>query len=276
MDALAQPMLQRAIYDSDAEIDIGDAFYQGFVGGTVGTLAGGLEVISEQDLSDGFLSGFWGEDYTEYRKYASVLQELAPHSFDEFLEIKEDPIKWSDLQSDYQILDMYKIDSGKLSCTDVLHLDNVVFSEKSNNFNSAYKRSGNIAGAFLDDDTETMYYAHSRISDKITGYKGQSKLIPLKNQLRFNYIDVPNGDGTMRTDTWHDTEAKLFEYFADLYEINPYTSITMISQRGICNSCRGVMEQFQALHPDVQINLISNKSVTGNTWSKLKRRDRDG
>ena len=108
-------------------INLGDAFYQGFVGGTVGTLAGGLEVISEQDLSDGFLSGFWGEDYTEYRKYASVLQELAPHSFDEFLEIKEDPIKWSDLQSDYQILDMYKIDSGKLSCTEVLHLDNVVF-----------------------------------------------------------------------------------------------------------------------------------------------------
>ena len=118
--ALVQPLLQKAIYDPDAEFDLNDAFYQGFVGGTVGGLAGGADAISELDLSDGFLSGFFApeiaelqnssnqyfsddtvpsasiesssqKDYTEFDKYTSVLQELAPSSLDEFLDIKNDP-----------------------------------------------------------------------------------------------------------------------------------------------------------------------------------------
>ena len=66
--------------------------------------------------------------------------------------------------------------------------------------------------------------------------------------------------------TWFDTEAKLFEYFADLYEMKPFKSITMLSERGMCKSCQGVMEQFQKQFPDVTINVVSNKKIEGNVW----------
>lgn len=193
LQALAQPVVQRLTYDPDAQFDLGDAFYQGFVGGTLGGVAQGL---------DAFLSGFYSKeiengeinvpennslekeetpyyfdekdlsfplddglkaDYTEFEEFSSVLEELAPSSFDEFLEIKHDPQKWDDLQQQYKILDMYKIDSGYLSKTEIFQLDDVVFHEKRNNFISDYKKSGNIAGAFLNGNNSTMYYAHSSL-----------------------------------------------------------------------------------------------------------------
>ena len=88
MEALAQPMLQRAIYDPDAEIDIGDAFYQGLVGGTVGGLAGGADVMNELDFSDGFLFGFSGEEVTQD---PALLHEnlLQAKAYSE-----HDPISW--------------------------------------------------------------------------------------------------------------------------------------------------------------------------------------
>ena len=161
---------------------------------------------------------------------------------------------------------MYKIDSGHLSSTEILDLDSTVYNEKRGNFNSAYKRSGNIAGAFLDGDMQTMYYAHSSLDKKTALYKGVGNLVLLKDHPRFSYINVPKYDGTIRINTWNDTEAKLFEYFADLYEIKPFKSITMLSERGMCDSCRGVMKQFQEQFPDVTINVISNKQVQGNVW----------
>ena len=117
-----------------------------------------------------------------------------------------------------------------------------------------------------------MYYAHSMMSDSLKGYKGSSELALLKDKRRFSYIDVLTDTGTMRSGTWHDTEAKLFEYFADLYETKPFKTITMLSERGMCDSCKGVMEQFQALHPDVTINVVSNKKVEGNVWKYRRRK----
>lgn len=35
---------------------------------------------------------------------------------------------------------------------------------------------------------------------------------------------------------------------------------------GMCDSCHGVMEQFQELFPDVEINVVSNKRVEGAVW----------
>ena len=194
------------------------------------------------------------------------MEELAPSSYEDFLEVKNDSEKWSELQKQYKILDMYKIDSGYLSKTEIYQLDDVVFHEKRNNFISDYKKSGNIAGTFWDDNNSTMYYAHSAISKGSKGYKGNAELIPIKDHLRFSYIDVIKSDGTIRTNTWLDTEAKLFEYFADLYEIKPFHSITMLSERGMCDSCKGVMMQFKSLYPDVTVYAVSNKNVEGNVW----------
>ena len=108
--------------------------------------------------------------------------------------------------------------------------------EKGLQFTSKYKRSGNIAGAYIDDDFDNMY------------------------------------DGTMREETYNDTEAKLFEFFADLYETNPFKKICMLSERGMCGSCKGVMQQFKELYPDVEVNVISNKRVEGNVWKERMRK----
>ena len=62
--ALAQPILQRSIYDPDAEIDLSDAFYQGFVGAAVGGVADGVDTVISSAADAAFLSGFLGEDVT--------------------------------------------------------------------------------------------------------------------------------------------------------------------------------------------------------------------
>ena len=40
----------------------------------------------------------------------------------------------------------------------------------------------------------------------------------------------------------------------------------MISERGMCDSCKGIMEQFKEIYPDVEVNIISNKKVNSNVW----------
>ena len=119
-----------------------------------------------------------------------------------------------------------------------------------------------------------MYYAHSAISkvEDSRGYKGTGKLVLLKEARRFKYIYVPKMDGTIRKETYNDTEAKLFEFFADLYEASPFKKICMLSERGMCDSCKGVMQQFKELYPDVEVNVISNKKVEGNVWKERMRK----
>ena len=212
-------------------------------------------------------------DKAQFSRYKDVLGELAPNSFADFRQLKyNDPDGWATAKAQYRTLNSYKVDAGDISRTDILQLDNAVITEKRSNFTSAFKNSGNIAGAYLDGDNTTMYYAHSMMSDSLKGYKGGSELALLKDKRRFSYIDVLTDTGTMRSGTWHDTEAKLFEYFADLYETKPFKTITMLSERGMCDSCKGVMEQFQALHQDVTINVVSNKKVEANVWKYRRRK----
>lgn len=205
----------------------------------------------------------------QFERYSAVLKENAPDSLDKFLKIKyNDPEKWKTLKSQYRLVNQYKIDSGNLSTDEILRFDKKVIYEKRLQFTSKYKRSGNVAGAYIDDDFDNMYYAHSQIDEGTKGYKGTNKLVELKTNRRFEYIDVLKTDGTVRRGTFRDTEAKLFEYFADLYEEKPFKKICMLSERGMCDSCKGVMRQFQELHPDVEINVVSNKTVEGDVWKR--------
>ena len=88
----------------------------------------------------------------------------------------------------------------------------------------------------------------------------------MRTKRIFQYIDVKKVDGSIRTGTFYDTEAKLFEEFAAMYADKPFRSVTMISERGMCESCKGVMMQFAAQFPDVSVRAVSNKSMEGNVW----------
>ena len=41
----------------------------------------------------------------------------------------------------------------------------------------------------------------------------------------------------------------------------------MLSERGMCDSCLGVMEQFKSKY-GVKVNAVSNKKVEGNVWKR--------
>lgn len=212
------------------------------------------------------------KDIAQFSRYQNVLKELAPGNIEEFLEIKyNESIKYKDLKRKYRIANQYKIDSGNLTVSEILKMDFDLVKDKRNRFNSKYKRSGNIAGAVVDGDNK-YYIAHSQISDAgHNAYKGDNILVGEKEPLHYEYIDVPKKDGTMRTETYHDTEAKLFEYLADLYQQKPFKRIDMLSERGMCDSCKGVMEQFRKEHPGVEINVVSNKRVEGDVWKRRLR-----
>lgn len=211
-------------------------------------------------------------DREQFSRYKATLKELFPSKFENFQKIKYgDPELWKSLKAKYRIVNQYKIDSGDLGVEEILRLDDVVITEKRTMFTSKFKKSGNIAGAYIDGDKSNMYFAHSRLSDSTKGYKGKSNLVLLKDKRRFSYIDVIDKDNSIRGETYQDTEAKLFEYFADLYEKKPFKSITMLSERGMCDSCKGVMKQFSKQYPKVQINVISNKKITSDVWKHRKR-----
>ncbi len=213
-------------------------------------------------------------DKVQFKRYQSTLRELSPDTFDDFQNIKySNPEKWKTLKYQYRTLNQYKMDSGSISAQDILDLDDKIISEKRNNFTSKYKKSGNIAGAYLDGISDDLFLAHSKIdtAKEVTKYKGKSKFVTLKEQRLFKYVDVTSSNGSIRTNTYVDTEAKLFEAFADMYEEKPFKSITMLSERGMCDSCKGVMAQFKEKYPNVIINVVSNKKTEGNVWKNRRR-----
>ncbi len=215
-------------------------------------------------------------DAEQYERYKSVLKDISPNSFEKFKDIKyNDSKQWGTLKHQYRIVNQYKVDSGDVSVQKILDMDEKIIKEKRNNFPSAFKKSGNIAGAYIDNE-ETLYIAHSQIDDVgskgLKNYKGNSQVVLLNPNRNFEYIDVVNPDGSIRGGTYHDTEAKLFEEFHLLLQTKNISEITMLSERGMCESCVGVMEQFKKAHPNVKVNVVSNKKVNANVWKYRLRK----
>ncbi len=207
-------------------------------------------------------------DKALYEEYKGVLRELSPESLEEFINIKyNNSAEWEQLESQYKTLNMYKIDSGDLSAQEILDLDRIILTEKRINFTSAYKKRGNIAGAYIGKDKDNIILAHSKIntSEQMSKYKGEGTIVGLTDNRQFSYINVVKENGKIRNQTYCDTEAKLFEWLAKQYEKTPFDEITMLSERGMCDSCLGVLKQFEEQY-GVRVNAVSNKKVEGNVW----------
>ena len=209
---------------------------------------------------------------SDFESFHSVMQDAGPQSEEEFRAAYNNPESRKKLEKDYCVIESIKTDAGHVSKRDVLELDNKVFTEKMEGFKGKLKRSGNIAGAYLDGDMSTMYYAHSHLSISDYGYDGTGTLIKRKEKPYFNYIDVKKSDGTIRSNTDEDTEAKLIEYLEELYTEKPFHSVTMYSERGMCPSCKYVLKQFMQKHPDVEMNVISNKLGEGDVWKNQRKK----
>lgn len=116
-----------------------------------------------------------------------------------------------------------------------------------------------------------MYIARSALSENRKGYKGEHYFVLKKEHPRYQYIDVMKSNGKKRGNTDYDIEAKLFEFFADHCEDKNIKAITMLSERGMCDSCKGVMEQFKQEYPNIEVNVISNKQVEGGVWKSRRK-----
>lgn len=217
-------------------------------------------------------------DREQFRRYNEVLKGIAPDNLQDFYEMKyATPDVWKDLQKKYRIVNQYKIDSGHLTPKQILEFDRRVITEKRTQFASDYRVSGNVAAVQIGKNKDKMLIAHSAIhtSDKFSKYRGKWQIVGLSEKRQFEYIPVPvtigKKAGQMRTTTFLDTEAKLFEQLAKMYEEHPFEEITMLSERGMCDSCKGVMRQFVEKY-GVKVNAVSNKKVEGAVWGKRMRK----
>lgn len=216
-------------------------------------------------------------DLEQFNRYSRALKELSPKSLDDFREIKYNNIKdWDTLKSQYRTVNQYKIDSGEFTAQQILDLDYNVLFEKRNNFTGNLRNSGNIAGAYINNKSDDLFLAHSQIdvsSDNgLVEYQGTNNIVLLSNKLKFNYKPVTSFNGELRINTHLDTEAKLFEYFSYGASTGDIKTITMLSERGMCDSCKSVMQQFIEKYPSVQVNVVSNKKVSGNVWKHRWRK----
>lgn len=60
---------------------------------------------------------------------------------------------------------------------------------------------------------------------------------------------LASNDAWIRKNTYEDTEAKLFESLKKMWYNGKNKTINILSERGMCDSCKSVAEQFIKKHP---------------------------
>lgn len=178
---------------------------------------------------------------------------------------------------------MYKTDFGSMTPMQIYELDQKALHEKRSNFTSDYKKSGNFAIMKYNGE---YYYAHSLANsdngvetEAYRKYKGDKSHLATtsedeikRNFSTFNVVQEtgrkPEASftGELRKETYLDTEAKLLETLENSLYNDNCKVINMLSERGMCDSCKNVAEQFMTLHPEAKVNIVSNISNTGNPW----------
>ena len=224
-------------------------------------------------------------DYNQFQKYSNVLGKNAPKTLEEFTDIKyNDNNKWNELKYQYRTINRYDI-VGDVSVDEILALDKVAYYNKRTSFDisdlhgenrhivNRMRTGGNSASMNFDGVT---YYSHSRVGSENTleynSYIGKEPLIGLSEQRKFTVKDL--GDGIPRE---YDTESKFLEFVAKQKKTTDKFTVTILSEKHICESCQGVVEQFRKMFPNAIVNVVSGKenyngSVKGlKTWLYRKK-----
>lgn len=193
-------------------------------------------------------------DSNQYKRYKEVLKEDAG-SLADFRQMKyNDPEKWDELQHRYSVVRLYDVDSGEMSPSKIYELDQKAFQTKTELFTGTAKRKGNIAVMEFDGVTK---FGNSQLDEEgdsaYTNFKGDKTTLVLQTKSpKFKTTVVGNHD------RFGDSEAKLFEYAASAAGDGKEHTLNLLSERCMCESCRGVMQQFKKKYPNVQVNAVSN------------------
>ena len=208
-----------------------------------------------------------------------LLGENAPATFEEFQAIKtSDPAAWKEMNDKFEVWNMYEID-GDASVQTVLDLDRQAWKNKQTAFDKtgftgsrlrtikSMKDSGNAAAMQFDGK---LFFAHSRANCStnfiVQSYHGDIPLILVPEHPRFSVLDL--GDGIPRQ---CDTEAKFLEFVAAHKKPTDRFSVTILSEKHICESCQNVVAQFKRQFPYATVTIISGKS-SKSKWKTLNFR----
>ncbi len=228
-------------------------------------------------------------DREQFEAYKSVIGDVVPDNFEEFQKLKhDDPEAWERLRYQYRTVNRYEV-NGKISTDKIVELDNAAWYTKQTGFDYStltgydrkkvknLSRSGNAAVMELDG---SIYFSHSHAEDGndiySKYYTGKYPLIGLQNHQQFKVLDL--GDGIPRK---ADTEAKFLEFVATQKKAEDEFKVTILSEKHICKSCAGVVEQFKEKYPNATVNVISGKTnyngseAGNNTWKYRKRVHKD-
>ena len=227
-------------------------------------------------------------DREQYERYKSVLRERCPESFEEFQRIKHsDPETWGRFKHEYRIINRYEVE-GEVSAETILKLDEAAYTTKRKGFDKdrfsgqdrtavkGMSRSGNIAAMEYDDK---IFIAHSQADYPGTPrydsfvLKDKYTLVGMTRPRQFKVKDL--GDKIPRE---YDTEAKMLEFVAaGITDSETVSEITILSEKHICESCAGVVEQFRKKFPNITVNIVSGKigynGSEGGAWTWKYRKD---
>lgn len=222
----------------------------------------------------------------QYERYKSVLKEYAPETLEEFIKVKYNKEgEWSNLQYAYRTVNRYEVD-GDVPVEKILQLDNVAYYTKKKGFDySSFsgKRKKNIKKSLSDGGNAasmefegSIYFSHSSFdipgSFEHSLYMGDYPTVTLSDDRMFKekYLD----DGVPRI---YDTEAKFLEFVAKQKDPTENFSVTILSEKHICDSCQGIVEQFREKFPHATVNIVSGKRGYNNdekgrkTWKHRKK-----
>lgn len=219
----------------------------------------GLDKLSKKEIKQ--INALDSYDKKQYENYKKIFSEI--NTVEKFKEIKYNNVElWERYKKEYRALNRYKMDNGTLSNEKILELDSKAISFKRNTLRSDEKKSGNIGIMELDGQT---YYAHSHldiVTDK--GYKNLDQSIQDKIVLKpdSETFKAKVHEGYLRDS---DSEYKLFNYIATQKQPSDTFTVNMLSERCMCESCIGVMEQFKKMYPNATVNMVSHKEVQSKT-----------
>ena len=182
---------------------------------------------------------------------------------------------------------MYKTDFGYMSPMKIYELDQKALKAKRTNFPKDYRNSGNFA---IMEYNNKYYYAHSLANmdgDEKTkaysNYKSDKSYLatvsddPAKRCFKTFDVSWETGlkyqqgsNDNARGGTYLDTESKLFETLEKIWYNEKAREINMLSERGMCDSCKYVARQFMEKHPECKVNIVSNIKNTGDVWKGRK------
>lgn len=128
----------------------------------------------------------------------------------------------------------------------------------------ALSNSGNVAVAFYDIDDKSGYLnSHSQVNYPTHKIADLGLFVLVKENRIFQTLIV-DSDGTIGEgfDRFTDSESKILEEIASKFPITASGSIQLFTDNQTCSSCEYVIQKFEEMYPNIDIEVYYEKSIS--------------